>query len=293
MSVSLRKAASSLVSVTLFFVLSLLAFRYVRLPDLARLNPVPRADPASHTVARLATLCVNEIFLLFLICVITALFAAFERRDAAFCGFPLDRPAFLRVVQGAGLSLAGAMVLAAIEIVFGGLRFTGWLWSGPTTVTIVLLSASALTAVGLTEELWFRGYPLRRLETGLGWWPAAFLTSLVFATSHLSNPGEHIVQIVLLFLSGLVLCGVRRVTGSLWLGVGAHSVADFSDIVLGSPDPYAGNSPFQIVHLRVDGPAWLTGGENGVMFSIPGIGTQYLMMLVVLLLFRASTPRPS
>ncbi|MBB2164605.1 hypothetical protein HLH26_08625 [Gluconacetobacter sp. 1b LMG 1731] len=37
----------------------------------------------------------------------------------------------------------------------------------------------------------------------------------------------------------------------------------------------------------------LTSRNNGVMFSIPGIGVQYLMTLVAILLFRASRPKKS
>lgn len=293
MSFSPRNALSTVSAVAGYFVLSLLAFKYIRLPGFARLADMPGSTPAAHAVAKLGNMCLAELFMLFLICCITAAFAAIEHRDAAYCGFPLNRTALRRIAQGCGLSLAGALMLAAFEYLFGGLRFTGLIWSGPVTISIILLSALTLTAVGFTEEFWFRGYPQRRLEDGIGWWPATLTTSLVFALCHLANHGENIVEIILLFLSGLVLCALRRVTFSLWLGVGAHTVADFSDIILGSPDPYADSSPFQIVHLLVDGPAWLNGGDNGVMFSIPGIGMQYLMMLVAVLLFRPSRPKGS
>ncbi|MBB2171207.1 CPBP family intramembrane glutamic endopeptidase [Gluconacetobacter asukensis] len=293
MSFSPRNALSTVTPVAGYFILSFLVLRYIHLPGFARLADMPGSDPAAHAIAKLGNMCLSELFLLFLICCVTAAFAAIEHRDAAFCGFPLNRTAFVRIAQGCGLSLVGALILAAFEYLFGGLRFTGLIWSGPVTISIILLSALTLAAVGFTEELWFRGYPQRRLEDGIGWWPAAFITSLVFALCHLANQGENIVEIILLFLSGLVLCGLRRVTFSLWLGVGAHAVADFSDIILGSPDPHADDSPFQIVHLLVDGPAWLNGGDNGVMFSVPGISTQYLMMLVAILLFRPSQPKGS
>lgn len=293
MSRSLRKTLPGIAPVAGYFILSLVAFKYIHLPGFLLLSDRPGSSPAAHTTAKLGNLCLHELFMLFLICCLTAAFAATTRKDAAYCGFPLDRTALLRIAQGCGLSLVGALLLGAFECLFGGLRFTGLIWNGPVTAAIILLSAATLTIVGLTEELWFRGYPQQRLQDAIGWWPAALATSLVFATFHLANNGENIVEIVLLFLSGLVLCGLRRVTGSLWLGVGAHAVADLSNIVLGSPDPHADSSPFQIVHLLVAGPAWLNGGDNGVMFSIPGIGMQYLMMLVAILLFRPSQPKGS
>ncbi|WP_237933944.1 hypothetical protein [Acetobacter senegalensis] len=40
--------------------------------------------------------------------------------------------------------------------------------------------------------------------------------------------------------------------------------------------------------LKTSGSALINGGENGVMFSLPGIACQFLMMLVPILLVRPS-----
>lgn len=152
MSFSPRNAISSVAPVAGYFALSFLVLKYIRLPVFARLSDMPGSAPAAHAVAKLGNICLGELFMLFLVCCITAAFAAIEHKDAAFCGFPLDRTAFLRIAQGCGLSLVGALILAAFESLFGGLRFTGLIGSGPITIRIILLSTLTLAAVGFTED---------------------------------------------------------------------------------------------------------------------------------------------
>jgi membrane protease YdiL (CAAX protease family) len=70
--------------------------------------------------------------------------------------------------------------------------------------------------VGLAEEYVFRGYALQSLWRGAGFWPAALITTALFAGAHLSKPHENAVDIGMIFVLGVLLCLSVRVTRSLW-----------------------------------------------------------------------------
>ncbi|WP_179194559.1 CPBP family intramembrane glutamic endopeptidase [Acetobacter persici] len=228
---------------------------------------------------------ISEIILFSIIALTTLIFALWDHKDAAFCGIPLNAFGLRHFCYGGILAFTGALLLGVFEYCFGGFRISGLVWPLLTTGAIIALAAFWVFFVSLTEELWFRGYPLKKFEDSLGWWPAALITSCAFAACHMHNQNENYAEMVFLFLSGLILCGLRCLSGSLWLGIGAHAVADLAGIVLGTPGTNLSGSPIQIVYLTVSGSELINGGDNGLMFSLPGIGMQFLLMIVPLFMF--------
>lgn len=269
-----------------YFFLSITLIFSIHVPHFWHANPISNSKAASQRVNYLLNANTGELVMLLLIAALTVAFAVIERKGANFCGVPLSRLALRRFLQGCVLALLGSMLLAVFEYIYGGFRITGLVWPPATTAIIMFFSATWLLAVGSTEELWFRGYALKKLEEGFGWWPAAAITSVVFAVCHLHNQGENFVEVGLLFLSGMILCVLRRVSGSLWLGIGSHTIADWSGSILGTPGLDLSHSPGQIVYLSVKGSPLINGGDNGVMFSLPGIAMQFLMLIVPIVFFR-------
>ncbi|MCX2560195.1 type II CAAX endopeptidase family protein [Acetobacter farinalis] len=257
----------------------------IHVPKLWSASPKDISNAALKNVIYLLNANTSELVMLLIIAGLTALFATIERKDADFCGVPLSRVSLRRFLQGCFLSLLGSALLTLFEYCYGGFRIIGLVWPPATTAMVALLSTTWLLVLGVTEELWFRGYALKRLEENFGWWPAAIMTSMAFAMCHLHNQGENFVEVALLFLSGMILCSLRRVSGSLWLGIGAHTVADLAGSILGSPGSDLSHSPTQIVYLSVKGSPLINGGDNGVMFSLPGIAMQFLLLLLPITFF--------
>ena len=50
-----------------------------------------------------------------------------------------------------------------------------------------------------------RGYALRVLWRGAGFWPAALITTAIFAGLHLSKPHENVMDIEMIFVRGLAI----------------------------------------------------------------------------------------
>jgi putative glutamine amidotransferase len=106
--------------------------------------------------------------------------------------------------------------------------------------------------VGLTEEYLFRGYALQSLWRGAGFWPAALITTAIFAGDHLEKPHENAIDIAMIFALGLILCISVRVTGSLWWAVGWHAAFDFGQFfIIGTPNAATAGP---IVRYHISGP---------------------------------------
>ena len=67
---------------------------------------------------------------------------------------------------------------------------TGLSIHGSLIVSSTAAWAIAFVMVGLAEEFAFRGYMQFTITTGIGFWPAALLMSLLFGLAHAGNPGE-------------------------------------------------------------------------------------------------------
>lgn len=279
------RAMKSAALVALYLLLSTVLIFSIHVPHFWSAGLSGISNAASQSVIYLLNANTSELAIFLIVAALTTVFVTVEGKGADFCGVPLNRLALQRFLQGCLLSLLGSALLAVFEYFYGGFRIIGLVWPPVTTVAIIILSVTWLLVVGITEELWFRGYALKKLEDSFGWWPAAAITSMAFAACHLHNQGENFIEVGLLFLSGMILCSLRRMSGSLWLGIGAHTVADVAGIVLGSPGSDLSHSPNQIVYLSVQGSPLINGGDNGVMFSLPGIAMQFLMLLVPIVFF--------
>jgi len=111
---------------------------------------------------------------------------------------------------------------------FGYLVFDGVAQHGTAAIGYGLVLLTVFFMVGVLEESLFRGYVQSALTRGIGFWPAAVVTSLLFAGAHTGNPGELLLGIVSVFMAGMVFCLLLRVSGSLWLGIGFHTAWDWA-----------------------------------------------------------------
>jgi hypothetical protein len=224
-------------------------------------------------------LIVSDLVDLIIVLIITGVAARLERRRIDSYGLPLNQ-AF------AGLFWNGAL-LGGLTIVFvglamlvtGGMRLQGVALRGAEMITAPVLWFIAMLLVGLTEEYVFRGYALQSLWRGAGFWPAALITTALFAGAHLSKPHENAIDIGMIFVLGVLLCLSVRVTGFLWWAVGWHAAFDFGQFfIIGTRN--GGQVPVgRLFDATFPGPAWITGGELGTeasYFMIPAAAVTFI-----------------
>ena len=81
----------------------------------------------------------------------------------------------------------------------------------------------SLTA-GFCEEFLYRGYFVWVFSPWLGWWGAAALSLLFFATGHLYQGWNGVLRTAII---GAIFTLVVAIFGSLWPGIALHALVDF------------------------------------------------------------------
>jgi membrane protease YdiL (CAAX protease family) len=183
-----------------------------------------------------------------------------------------------------GLALGGAMAVLAVllAIVTDGaeLRLTGV--AGFVAVGGPL--AVGLCAAALSEELMWRGYPLRRLADATGPGAATVLLAIAFGSAHLSNPGTSLLSTVNIAVAGLWLGVAFFSPGGMPLAWGLH-LGWNAGLSLVFDAPVSGLA-FDVpgVDYTPGAYAWLDGGRFGPEGGL--IGTLVFAGGVLLLLGR-------
>jgi uncharacterized protein len=240
-------------------------WRFVLFLVLLRLVLIPAVFGAARPFRHRLESSVGDISdVLLLACILlgTFIMSKLERRSVFSYGLR-DSLALPRFLSG---TLAGFVSLTLMLV---GLRVTHHLMFGPRDMSgsqllvAALLNLLGFLVVALFEETAFRGYALHTLAEGIGFWPAALMISILFASVHMQNPGESKVGIAAVFAFGMMLAFSLWRTGSLLWAIGFHFMWDYSESFLyGVPDSGL-VQPEHLLSTRLSGPAWITGGSVG------------------------------
>ena len=225
---------------------------------------------------RLAAVVIGSIATLLIVATCVLLAGAFlDQRAVVDFGLRFSRRWLADLLFGL---LLGVMLVSGIVLVE---YLAGWLEEGQPSVEfrfeesrVVEITALVLLfiAVGVYEELLFRGYLLKNMAEG---WCFTWLgrrgalaatvlaTSLLFAVVHLSNPHSTLVASGNTALSGIMLSLGLLMTGELAIPIGFHITWNMSLCVLYGL-PVSGLTMGQgLLTLKSTGPGWLTGGDYG------------------------------
>ncbi len=161
------------------------------------------------------------------------------------------------------LSFIVAMMTATHSYSVAGLAL-----STRDVVKYGLLWALAFLMVGFFEEFCFRGYVQYTLTSGLGFWPAALITCLIFAGAHINNPGENWVGVVEIVLIAFFVCLALRRTGNLWFAIGWHMSFDWGESFFYSTPNSGIQATGHMLKVSLTGSKWLSGGSVGPEASV-------------------------
>jgi membrane protease YdiL (CAAX protease family) len=227
----------------------------------------------------------SEAITLLFLCIAALAMGKLEHRKFGEYGLPLKLA--LRKNFWVG-SLTGFLTISGTLLtmfLLHGFRVTGLALHGTAILSSLFGWAIAFLLVGLVEEFLFRGYIQYTLTSGIGFWPAAFITSGLFGLGHFFNSHENARGSETVVLFGLLLCLFLRRTGNLWYAVGFHLGYDWGQMFYGVPD--SGIVPYHnLLNSTLSGPQWLTGGMVGpeASFLTP------LALLVVAMVFSRYYP---
>ena len=142
-------------------------------------------------------------------------------------------------LAGVGIVLAARLALGLVAVVVAGKDAVDESQNlnveRADVGVVVLLVVIAGLAAPMIEEFVFRGLMLRTFMRRMSFWPAATLSSLIFAVGH-TYEVETFRGAVILALNvaivGIVNCGLVRYTGRLAPGIFAHAVFNLAAIAL-------------------------------------------------------------
>ena len=92
---------------------------------------------------------------------------------------------------------------------------------------VLLMVVLVLVVAPFGEEVLFRGFLLQGLAHRWGFWPAAVVTSAVFALAHVWP-----YLYVPIFIMGLAFAWLFWRTGSLWASIAAHAAMNATSLVV-------------------------------------------------------------
>jgi uncharacterized protein len=204
----------------------------------------------------------------FFVVLATWIVSRMEKRRLDNYGLPLSQTFGRRFWEGCiwGFAMLSAIVLLLRAT--GHFQIDSVALTGGALFRYALGWAAAFLAVSISEELAFRGYWLFTFARRLRFWPAALFTSAIFGVAHLGNPGENVLGILQVVVTGLLFCLMIRRTGTLWFALGFHAVWDWAETFFyGTPDSgLIGVGHY--LNTSYHGPNWLTGGSAGPEGSI-------------------------
>lgn len=184
----------------------------------------------------------------------------------------------------AGLFLGSAFIslTSGLYWVLGWTRYESqsadWLgW----TLTLLLV----YPAIGLAEEMAFRGYLLKNLEQWRGRGVAIAVSSVLFWVVHFGADNTlELLGAMTILVMGAMFALARYGTGSLWLPIGLHAAYDFAAVNLMPPEEISLPS---FLKAEVLAEPWLVGapGEAGLMDLI---GALILLAGVYFFIYRPS-----
>jgi uncharacterized protein len=191
------------------------------------------------------------------------LMAKFEGRKMADYGLPWRQSLGKQFWQGAIFGFATMTAVVAALHLAGVLSFTEGTLEGSAIWVYSIGYALYFLAGALLEEFSCRGYLLFTLTTGLGFWPAAVLSSILFGLLHATNPGETFFGCLSTSVFGFLFCVILRRTGNLWMPIGFHAAYNWSEAFFyGTPDSGL-LAPERFRSATLEGANWLTGGTAG------------------------------
>jgi uncharacterized protein len=188
---------------------------------------------------------------------------AFERRRFGDYGLP-GRQAFGKLFWAGMIWGIAAVSLLMFAIGgFGDFALGTVALHGGRIFKFAVFWGCYFLVVGFFEEFLTRGYSQFTLATGMGFWPAALLLSVVFAVLHVGNAGETFIGLSAVAAIGLFFCLTLRRTGSLWFAVGFHAAFDWGESYLYSVPDSGAVATGHLLNSSFHGSRWITGGSVG------------------------------
>jgi membrane protease YdiL (CAAX protease family) len=184
-------------------------------------------------------------------------------------GLGLAGPGKLReLVLGLGIGVALISLAVGVIAVLGGYRVHG-LRASELALDGVLMGLAVGIGPGFIEEIFFRGFLVRLIDSWAGSWIAIAITSVTFGLIHVGNSEATVFgAVAIMFEAGILLGAAYLLTRRLWLAIGIHVGWNAVQGGLYSSDVSGTGDPNGLLDATWHGSDLLTGGSMGMEASV-------------------------
>jgi membrane protease YdiL (CAAX protease family) len=201
-----------------------------------------------------------------------AVMARMERRRVGDYGLPSPRGRGGEVLRGLAIGFLWVSLSLGLMAAVGAYRVQRAGGEAGEIAISGAFYALLCVAIGVKEELYYRGYPLFTLATGWGFWPAAAVLSLWFGVQHVLMAHVTWLGGINIALGGVLFCLMIRGSGNLWMAIGAHAAIDWTEAFVYGVPVSGTTVPGALLHPLLPGPVWLSGGpagpEGSILFTV-------------------------
>ena len=204
---------------------------------------------------------------------------------------PIERYGWSVLGSGRGIGLGALSGILAFLATIAGIALLSrtTLSLNPASASTIMaqfaLSLLVWIAGALLEEATFRGYLLVQLARAWSFWPAALLSSALFALIHIDRAANPLITALAVGLVGLILCYSVRIFGSIWFAVAFHMSWNFLQSFVFGVNNSGKPPPAFLSSWSFEGPAWITGGHVGPEGSIVAVAVLAITFLAVVFVF--------
>lgn len=204
-----------------------------------------------------------------------------DHRSFQDFGFEMDRNWWSDFSFGIALGLVLMAAIFATEYALGWVTVTDTLHTASGSFGWALTAALlSYIAVGIYEELLFRGYMLRNMAEGFNFKAfgpvkaillAAFVSSFIFGLAHLANDNSTWISTVTITVAGIFIALGYVLTKQLAIPIGLHISWNFAQ---GNLFGFAVSGDVQatsLVAIDQGGPDLWTGGAFGPEAGLLGL----------------------
>jgi hypothetical protein len=165
--------------------------------------------------------------------ILTVLFGRWDKLHLSDVGAAPASRSLTRLVLGFAIGLFIVVLQSCLVGLGGHVRWARTSGGGIAPVAVALL---AYLLLACREELAFRGYPLRRLESFFGTWTAQLIVAFVFAIEHRVGGYSWSNAIFGVFVGSLLFGMAALATRGLAVPIGLHAAFNFGQWIIGEKD---------------------------------------------------------